>query len=695
MAIKLTKEKINQFTRIGLFVAVVVIIVLLFPKDKKFKYQYQIGKPWTYELITASFDFPIYKTDEQLEADRKELLSAYTPYFQYDEKVVEYQINKWHDDWSKKNPDAPAYSVYVETKFRDIYRKGIISSAVYEQLLTNNRKSIVKVYSNRKTELVSTDDIYTPKTAYEEIMMEKPDLVSIQDLGSYNLNLYLTDNLHFDSITSQNVKDDMVKNLSLTSGIVQAGEKIIDRGEIVSPATYSVLNSMKIETQKRNTAFKESGYVIVGELIIVMVLILMLTLYLYLFRASLFDNLNNLLFIALMIMFVIALASIVLRFTSLGIYIVPFTMLPIIIRVFFDSRTALFAHFITILIISFMVDNPFVFIVLQVIAGMTAVSGLKDLTARSQLTQTSLYIFVSYTVMYLATELVSEGSLNRIYFMPVVYFAISSALLLLAYVLIYIFEKIFNLISAITLVELTNINSDLMIKFAEQAPGTFQHSLQVSNLATEAAKKIGANSLLVRTGALYHDIGKMVNPQYFIENQVGGSNPLSEMSYEDAAQAIIKHVPDGVILAKKNGLPDQIIGFITTHHGRTKTRFFYNSFVNENPGATPNEEKFTYPGPLPFSKETAILMMADAVEARSRTLGEYTEQSISNMVDSMIDSQIADGQLKDAPISFKDVETVKKVLAAKIKNIYHTRITYPELKNEPETAVTGNNQVVG
>ena len=682
MNIKLTKEKINLFTRIGLFVSVVVIIVLLFPKDKKFKYQYEIGKPWTYELITASFDFPIYKTDEQLEADRKELLSAYTPYFQYDEEVAGRQKEKWLNDWSKKNPEPPAYSAYVERKLNEIFKKGIISSGVYEQLVSNNRKSIVKVYKDRKTEIISTEDIYTPKSAYEEIVMNKPDYISVQDLSSYNLNLYLIDNLRFDSITSQNVRDDMVKNLSLTSGMVQTGEKIIDRGEIVSPVTYSILNSMKIETQKRNTAFKESGYVIVGELIIVIGLILLLTLYLYLFRQNLFENLNNLLFIALMILFVIGLASIVLRFTNLGIYIVPFTMLPIIIRVFFDSRTALFAHFITMLIISFMVDNPFTFIVLQIIAGMTAVSGLKDLTARSQLTQTAFYIFISYSVMYLATELISEGAINRIYFMPLAYFAISSALLLLAYVLIYLFEKIFNLISAITLVELTNINSDLMIRFAENAPGTFQHSLQVSNLATEAAKKIGANSLLVRTGALYHDIGKMINPQYFIENQVGASNPLLEMNYVQAAQAIIRHVPDGVILAKKHGLPDQIIGFITTHHGRTKTKFFYNSFVNDNPGVTPDEEKFTYPGPLPYSKETAILMMSDAVEARSRTLGEYTEESISKMVDSMIDSQIADGQFKDAPISFKDVETVKKVLTEKIKNIYHSRIAYPELNKD-------------
>ena len=687
MAIQITKEKINLLTRIGLFVSLVVIIVLLFPKDNKFKYQYEIGKPWSYELITASFDFPIYKTDEQLEADRKELLSTYTPYFIYDEKVADQQLGKWLSDWKNKNQEEPKYTAYVERKFRDIYSKGVVTSGIYEQLLMNKRKNIAIVRDGRKTDLLSTDEIYTPKSAYEELILNKPDYITIQDLNSYNLNLFLVDNLRYDSITSQNVKEDMVKNLSLTSGMVQTGEKIIDRGEIVSPGAYSILNSMKIETQRRNSAFKESGYVIIGELIIVIGLIMLLALYLYLFRLNLFENLNHLIFIALMILFIVSISSLVLKFTSLGIYIVPFTMLPIIIRVFFDSRTALFAHFITILIVSFMVDNPFTFIVLQIMAGMTAVSGLKDLTARSQLTQTAFYIFISYSVVYLATELVSEGAINRIYFLPIVYFAISSALLLLAYVLIYIFEKIFNLISAITLVELTNINSDLMIKFAENAPGTFQHSLQVSNLATEAAKKIGANSLLVRTGALYHDIGKMLNPEYFIENQVGGDNPLMEMSHEDAAQAIIKHVSDGVTLARKNGLPDQIIGFITTHHGRTKTRFFYNSFINDNPGVTPNDEKFTYPGPLPFSKETAILMMSDAVEARSRTLDEYTEMSISNMVDSMINSQIADGQLKDAPISFKDVETVKKVLSDKIKNIYHSRITYPELNKEVDAKV--------
>ena len=684
MKFKLTQDTIKNVTKLGLFIALVAIIVQLFPKDKQFKYQYEIGKPWSYELMTASYDFPIYKTEKQLDADKKELMENYSPYFQVDENVAAQQLNRWRSDWKLKNNTDPKYFAFVERKLKTIYENGIISSLMYDRMKSKGYKSIVVVKPSRLTENVSIDELHTPKTAYEEILMDKPYFISDAELSNYNLNLYLVENLRYDSITSEAVKKDMFKNLSLTSGMVQTGERIIDRGEIVTPGTYAILNSMKIESEKRKSVFEESYLVLIGEIIIIFMLILLLTFYLYLFRPYIFGTSKNLVFIALMILLIVGLSSLVLRFSSLSIYIVPFALLPIIIRVFFDSRTALFAHIITVLIISFMVDNPFLFIILQITAGMTAVTGLKDMTQRSQLTQTALYIFLSYTVMYLSSEFIAEGDIARIHFLPIINFALSSLLLLFAYVLIYILEKIFGLISAITLVELTNINSDLMMKFAEQAPGTFQHSLQVSNLATEAAKKINANSLLVRTGALYHDIGKMKNPQYFIENQEGGKNPLLEMSYEDAAKAVVSHIADGVAIAKKYRLPDQIVGFITTHQGRTKTKYFYNSYVNANPGVIPDENVFMYPGPIPFSKETAILMMADAVEARSRTLGEYTEKSISEMIENMIDSQIADGQLKDAPISFRDVETVKKVFTEKIKNIYHNRITYPELQNQPE-----------
>ncbi len=676
------KESRQTIIKIALFISVVTIIILFFPKDKKFKYRYEIGKPWTYELVTASFDFPIYKTEEQLEIDKQELLKNYTPIFEQDSKTVTLQLKKWEENWEKsRNGVFPLYKEYVERKFHEIYKRGIISSANLERLQKENLKGISIVNNERKIEQVLLEDIFTPKTAYEELILNKPLYIDGKELNSYNLNLFFTENLQYDSITSKIVKDDLIKNLSLTSGMVQIGERIIDRGEIVTPETYAILNSMKIESQQQFSLFKESGYVLLSEIIIVFGFILLLVLYLYLFRPTIFDSLKNLVFIAILILFIVILATIVVKQNSLAINIIPYALVPIIIRVFFDSRTALFVHLIIVLIISLIADNSYNFIILQIVAGMTAVSGLKDLTSRSQLTQTALYILISYVLTYLALELYTEGDIMKLNFHPLLHFGISSALLLFAYVLIYILEKIFGLISSVTLVELTNVNSDLMIKFAEIAPGTFQHSLQVSNLATEAAKKIGANSLLVRTGALYHDIGKMNDPLYFIENQSDGNNPLLNLGHVEAAQKIIKHVTDGIGMAKKHHLPEQIIGFIATHHGRSVTKYFYNSFANENPTIAPDVEKFMYPGPIPYSKETAILMMADAVEARSRTLTVYTEESIANMVEVMIDSQISDGQFKDAPISFKDVETVKKVLTEKVKNIYHGRITYPEIQN--------------
>lgn len=681
MKLKLSKDTSQNIFRATLFVLIIFLIIQLYPHEKKFKYHYEVGKPWAYELLTTTFDFPIYKTDEQLEEDKAELLKNFTPYFLKDNNIPKRQINKWYSDWKVNHPtEEPAFMDFISQKMKKVYAQGILSFTDYENLKNKRINEIMVVSPDRTTQSLELDEVLTPKAAYEDFLNDKPLGLNDVDFQNYNINLYLTENLQYDSITSQNVQTDMLKELSLTSGMVQARERIIDRGEIITPGVYTILNSMKIETEKRNSQLQNSWLVLLGETVIVIGLIVLLVLYLYLFRPLIFNKTNNLIFISILILLIVGMASVVIRFSGMSVYIVPFALLPIIIRVFYDSRTALFVHVVTVLIVSFMVDNPSMFIVLQIAAGMAAVSGLKDLTQRSQLTQTAFYIFVTYVFMYLAVESIAEGALNKIHLVPLLYFAISALLLLFAYVLIYLFEKIFGLISSITLVELTNINSDLMMQFAEQAPGTFQHSLQVSNLATEAAKKIGANSLLVRTGALYHDIGKMKNPQYFIENQVDGDNPLLHMDYVDAAQAIIQHVPDGVLIAKKHHLPEQIIAFITTHHGRSKVKYFYNSYVNANLEIIPDEEKFLYPGPIPFSKETAVLMMADAVEARSRTLEVYTEESITNMVDAMIDAQIADGQFKDAPISFRDVETVKKVLADKIKNIYHSRIVYPDIK---------------
>ena len=675
MKIKLRPDQLSLLTRIGLFLVITAIIVELFPTENKFKYQFEVGKPWSYGLITAAFDFPIYKSEQQITKERNEILKDFAPFFQLDTAVSRVQFNKFKADWLKKRTDSPRFQSYIKSKLNFIYAKGIISVEEYNVLQDQGISEISCILPNRVTNSLVIEGIYTPKTAYEEITQNAPEALS-----SYDLNIYLVPNLKYDSATSELSKTDLLKNLSLTSGMIQSGERIIDRGEIVTPSIYLVLNSLKIESEKRKSSIQQSAIVVIGEIIMIFGLISLFFLYLYLFRRQLFENFNNLLFISLLIVFIISITAFTIRFTPFSYYMVPFALIPIIIRVFFDSRTALFAHIITMLIISFMVDNAFQFILLQITTGMVAVSSLKDMSQRSQLAQSAFYIFLSYVLMYLAFEFISEGDINRINWDHIIYFAVCSVFLLFAYVLIYLFEKIFNLISSVTLVELTNINSDLMMEFSERAPGTFQHSLQVSNLATEAAKKINANSLLVRTGALYHDIGKMKHPEYFIENQMGGKNPLIDIDFEEASKIVINHVTDGIEIAKRSHLPEQIINFIGTHHGFGKTKYFYNSFINANPGVKPNNEIFTYPGPLPNNKETAILMMADAVEARSRSLTEYTEESIDEMVETMIDNQIAEGEFKDAPITFRDVELVKSVFKEKIKNIYHNRIKYPEIK---------------
>ncbi len=674
MKLKLSETQIQNIKIIGLFTCLSILIVLLYPAEDTFKYQFEVGKPWSYELITASFDFPIYKSEQQLAKEKEEILKDFTPYYKIDTSLVSKQLQKLTADLQEKKDIQPHTLNYIRTKFKSIYAGGIISATEYNKLLTTNRTKISCIFPNRLTHVMLMENVYTPRTAYEQITANAPS-----SLRDYNINKYLAENLAFDSVTTAISQNELLKNLSMTSGMVQSGERIVDRGEIVAPSTYQVLNSLKIESEKRKSTIQQSSVVILGEVIMTCGLIALFFLYLYLFRPRIFEVTSHVVFILLLILLIVSLTSFTIRFTSSSYFIVPFALLPIIIRVFFDSRTALFAHIITVLIISFMVDNAFQFILLQITVGMAAVSSLKDMSQRSQLAQTALYIFLSYVLMYVAFELISEGDINRIDWQYIIVFALSSVFLLFAYVLIYIFEKIFNLVSSVTLVELTNINSDLMMQFSERAPGTFQHSLQVSNLATEAAKKINANSLLVRTGALYHDIGKMKHPEYFIENQLGGKNPLSEIDYEDASQIVINHVNDGIEIAKKSHLPEQIIKFISSHHGTSKTKYFYYSYINANPDKKPNDEIFTYPGPIPNNKETAILMMADAVEARSRSLTEYTDESISEMVENMIDNQIAEGEFKDAPITFRDVELVKAVFKEKIKNIYHNRIKYPEI----------------
>ncbi|MBQ5387639.1 MAG: HDIG domain-containing protein [Paludibacteraceae bacterium] len=632
------KPSIRITLQLLAFATLAALSIYLSPKySNPFKYHFEIGQPWAYGLVTAESNFAIYKTEAQLQAERQELLRDYTPCYIVDTNTLQSNI-------------------YV-LPLSEIERIHLLGCTK------------VSVLYNRIATQVPVSNLHTPKEAYE--------------ITHKNL----LPNLQYDSITSEKWRENLLSSISLTQGAVQAGEKIIDTGEIVTEHTYQILESLRRTIEEKNISHRQSLTSTIGTGLYIVILIVIFALYLFTYRRKLLDNLRNILFFAILMFLMIATAFVILQYASVNyIYLIPFAWAPIIARVFYDSRTAIFMHIITILIISVAVPAPYLFVLLQVITGIVAVISLRDMTQRAQLARTALWTFLTYCVLYTAITMLMSGSLKGIEYNYYIYFAINAVLVICAYGLIFLFERTFGLVSSITLVELTNVNSNLMLEFAEKAPGTFQHSLQVSNLATEAAKRIGAKVLLVRTGALYHDIGKMTHPECFIENQ-SGVNPLQSMSYEEAAKVIIEHVTEGERIARKQHLPEVIVHFIRSHHGTSVTRYFYNSAVNRalSEGKTEadvNKECYTYPGPKPYSKEAAILMMADAIEARSRTLNELTEQSIAIMVDQMIDTQVADGQFSETKLSFKDLEDIRVVFKQKLIEINHHRITYPTIEEK-------------
>ena len=481
-----------------------------------------------------------------------------------------------------------------------------------------------------------------------------------------------------DTAKTEDMRTKLLSTISPTQGLVQKGEKIIDKGEIVTERNYQILQSLRRAYEDESLGHRQRTLSIFGEAMLIVLFLSLFVIYLYVFRSAYLRSTSMVLFFCLQMFIVIALACLALRF-NLSVYLIPFAWVPILTRVFFDSRTALFLHFTTILISSIVVPAPVEFFFIQIVVGMVAVSSLSDMTRRAQLVQTAAWIFLAQSVAYTALTFAQTGVWSSIDLWMYLYFFICGLLTVGCYGLIYMFEKLFRFISSITLVELADINSELLHMLAERAPGTFQHSMQVSNLAAEAAKAIGANALLVRTGALYHDIGKLTDPLYYVENQTGTENPLLKMDPRDAAQVVIAHVTEGEKIARRNHLPEVVINFITTHHGTSLVRYFYNTYCNAHPGEEVDETLFRYPGSKPTTKEGAILMIADAIEARSRSLSEFTEKAITEAVNQMIDSQIADGQFAETPLSFKDVEDMRKVFISRLIAMNHHRISYPTL----------------
>jgi hypothetical protein len=658
------------------------VIVYFLPNEGKFNYQFDINKPWKYGLLQASFDFPIYKNDIQVQKEQDSILADYQPYFQIDKEAEKNVLSKLREDYNKTlrhSLPGTDYVRYIERTLKALYEDGIIAGNDLKRMEEDSIIAIRLVDKNVATSRF-IDQLYTVKEAYEYLLNADTTHYKKKILQQCNLNDYITPNLVYDEEKSEAAQKDLLSNISWANGFVLNGQKIIDRGEIVDEQTYNILESLRKEWEKRSDSVQEKRLTLAGQILYVGIFLFCFMAYLELFRADYYERKGTLTLLFALIVFFPVLSSIMVEQNLSSIYVVPFAMIPIIVRVFLDSRTAFMAHVTIILLCSITLRFPHEFILLQVVAGMVAIYSLRELSQRSQLLRTALVVFISYALLYFAFELIHEDDLTKLNTRMYIYFMINGILLLFAYPLLFLLEKIFGFTSDVTLVELSNINNSLLREMSEVAPGTFQHSLQMANLAAAAANKIGGKSQLVRTGALYHDIGKMVNPAFFTENQ-SGVNPHKSLSYEQSAQVIISHITDGLKLAEKHNLPKVIKDFISTHHGRGKTKFFYISWKNEHPDEEPNEELFTYPGPNPFSKETAILMMADAVEeAASRSLPEYTEESISTLVDKIIDTQVSEGYFKECPITFKDIATVKALFKEKLKTMYHTRISYPELR---------------
>ena len=647
----------------AIFLAAVAVIVYFLPKEGTFNYQFDINKPWKYGLLQASFDFPIYKGDEEVRREQDSIMTNYPPYFLLSENTGETAISQFKS---------------IERILKNVYEKGIIPVEQLGNLRKDSMRSIHIINKNTSI-LQSVSELYTTKRAYEELIYSDTLHYNKTLLQRCNLNNYLTPNLMYDSEKSEAAKKDILSGVSWAKGFVMNGQKIIDRGEIIDQRTFDILRSLQKEWDKRGETITEKRLTLFGQILFVSILIGCFMTYLALFRRDYYQKKGSLGLLFFLIIFFPVISAIMVAHAFMSVYIVPFTMLPMIIRIFLDSRTAFMAHIVSILLCSICLRTPHEFILLQTITGMASIYSLRELSQRSQLLRSALIVVITYTILYFALDLIHVNDIAQLNTYMYVNFIINGILLLFTYPLLFILEKTFGFTSNVTLVELSNINNKLKREMSEVAPGTFQQSLHLANLTAAAANRIGANSQLVRTGAMYHDIGKMLNPAFFTENQTG-VNPHDQLNYKQSAQIVINHVTDGMKLAEKNDLPQVIKDFIRTHHGQGLTKYFYISYQNEHPDEEVDKEAFRYPGPNPFTKEQAILMMADSVEAASRSLKEYTEESISGLVDKIIDSQVQEGYFKECPITFKDIATVKSDFKEKLKTMYHSRISYPDLK---------------
>ena len=670
-------------TRSLIVIVTVALIVWFLPREERQHFRYDVQKPWTYGSVIAKFDFPIYKTDEVIKHEQDSMMQLYQPYYNYDTETEKRMVEKFLSDFKDGLPGLPSsFKNLVYQQLHNFYQTGIMNTPEFNKL-TKDTLAQVRIVTGKQAQSIAVRNVYSTLSAYEKLFQDERLAAHRQALQKCNLNEYIEPNLIYDKDRSETELTDLLSRIPQASGMVQAGQKIIDRGEIVNEHTFRVLESFEREMKRRSATQSEITTTTIGQIIFVTIMMLLFTLYLGLFRRDYFQKPRSIMMLYALITIFPILVSLMVEHNFLSIYILPFAMAPMFIRVFMDSRTAFTTHVIMVLLCAAAVKYQYDFILVQLVAGLVAIYSLRDLARRAQVFKTAFLVTIASAITYFALQLMQDNVVISIDTDMYVYFIINGVFLLLAYPLMYLIERTFGFTSDVTLFELSNTNKGLLRDLSEIAPGTFQHAITVGNLAAEIANRIEANSLLVRTGALYHDIGKMANPVFFTENQAG-VNPHDNMPYTESARILISHVTEGMKMAEKAGLPAIIKNFILTHHGRGMTKYFYIKQQNEHPDQTIDREPFTYPGPNPFTREQAILMMADAVEAASRSLNEYTEENIANLVNRIIDSQVSEGYFRECPITFRDIAEAKRVLIDRLKSIYHTRISYPKLKKEPE-----------
>jgi len=668
--------------KVSLLILTTVAIIYLLPKGGQFKYEFRKGKPWQYENYYAPFNFAIRKSDDAIKNEKEALKNNFKPFFRSNAQV----ISNVNDDYDSKinilltdsifeNTNKDSIKIFGKYILKNIYEKGYLSNATTSfspdkqvTIITNNTAKEA-FYSN----FITNQKIQNVLKSY--ISKSSFNIFEIQ-LSSLFFDI-LKPNIFYDKELTDKALNEAYKNISYTKGFVAEKERIISKGDVVEGKSLEILNSLKKEYESQLWSQSNYNWIVFGYTILVALAMLMLLLFIKKYRPVIYENNVKVSFIYFNVLLMVLLTTLVIKFQSNYVYIVPLVILPLVLKAFFDARLGLFAHVLTILLLGFIVPNSFEFLFLQIIAGIVTILTVSELYKRANLFISVSQITVVYFLAYFAFSVIKEGNAGNLELLKFELFAANGVLTLFVLPLIFFYEKVFGLVSDETLRELADTNSKLLRELAEKAPGTFQHSMQVANLAEASANEIKANTMLVRTGALYHDIGKMFNPMYFTENQTTSVNPHFDLSPKDSAKIIIDHVIKGIELAKKNNLPDRIIDFIRTHHGTSITYYFYKLEEEKNTGEL-NIEDFRYPGPIPFSKETAILMMCDACEAASKSLKEPTGQSIDSLVEKIINGQMAQGQFMNANITFKEIESIKKVIKKKLKNIYHLRISYPE-----------------